>query len=380
MADIRIKDLVTTASSAASDDFLAVDGFTNGTRKMSAANPSVTTLTTSGVIAPGGSVHGANGSAGNPSFAFNSDQNTGLYRIGAGNIGVTANGSKVLDIATTGLTVTGALGASSLTSPADLTLAGGSTGASLVLQEGGAGTAKISRALKLGTTTFTTFSPSTGEVLIQNGTVDSPGVHFYTANATNFAIDATNSLGLRFVTDLDEDTGSIKAVLTRTGNLLIGTTDATGLTGAGGLKIASSTAGSSGAGALVVTGGLATGAASYIGGALTVSAGATFTGDVVNSASTGTYYGGTSTGGGGFANSNASAYMLAYGPSNATFPSQLQFNSNGSVALRINGTAATFAGVVAIGNTVAVGAAVASTHKVTMVIGGVTYYLLASNV
>jgi hypothetical protein len=250
----------------------------------------------------------------------------------------------------------------------------------LVLQEGGAGTAKISRALKLGTTTFTTFSPSTGEVLIQNGTVDSPGVHFYTANATNFAIDATNSLGLRFVTDLDEDTGSIKAVLTRTGNLLIGTTDATGLTGAGGLKIASSTAGSSGAGALVVTGGLATGAASYIGGALTVSAGATFTGDVVNSASTGTYYGGTSTGGGGFANSNASAYMLAYGPSNATFPSQLQFNSNGSVALRINGTAATFAGVVAIGNTVAVGAAVASTHKVTMVIGGVTYYLLASNV
>jgi hypothetical protein len=157
-----------------------------------------------------------------------------------------------------------------LTAPADLTLAGGSTGASLVLQEGGAGTAKISRALKLGTTTFTTFSPSTGEVLIQNGTVDSPGVHFYTANATNFAIDATNSLGLRFVTDLDEDTGSIKAVLTRTGNLLIGTTDATGLTGAGGLKIASTTAGSASAGALVVTGGLSAGGASYFGGAVTV--------------------------------------------------------------------------------------------------------------
>lgn len=37
-------------------------------------------------------------------------------------------------------------------------------------------------------------------------------------------------------------------------------------------------------------------------------------------------------------------------------------------------------GAVAIGNTVAAGVGVASTHKVTMVIGGVTYYLLASNV
>lgn len=37
-------------------------------------------------------------------------------------------------------------------------------------------------------------------------------------------------------------------------------------------------------------------------------------------------------------------------------------------------------GAIEIKNTVAVAAAVASTHKVTMVIGGVTYYLLASNV
>ena len=56
-------------------------------------------------------------------------------------------------------------------------------------------------------------------------------------------------------------------------NVLIGTTDSTGLTGAGGLKIASSTAGSAGAGALVVTGGLATGAASYFGGVVTATSG-----------------------------------------------------------------------------------------------------------
>jgi hypothetical protein len=40
MADIRINSLSTTASSTASDDFLAVDGTTNGTRKLSAFSPS----------------------------------------------------------------------------------------------------------------------------------------------------------------------------------------------------------------------------------------------------------------------------------------------------------------------------------------------------
>jgi hypothetical protein len=55
--------------------------------------------------------------------------------------------------------------------------------------------------------------------------------------------------------------------------------------------------------------------------------------------------------------------------------------------LYMDGTAANYLkgaltvdGVVAIGNTVAAGVAVASTHKVTISIGGVTYYLLASNV
>jgi hypothetical protein len=38
------------------------------------------------------------------------------------------------------------------------------------------------------------------------------------------------------------------------------------------------------------------------------------------------------------------------------------------------------AGALAIGNTVAAAVAIASTHKVTIVIGGVTYYLLATNV
>ena len=39
MPDIRIKDLTTTASTTASDDFFAADGTTNGTRKLSAYSP-----------------------------------------------------------------------------------------------------------------------------------------------------------------------------------------------------------------------------------------------------------------------------------------------------------------------------------------------------
>ena len=54
-----------------------------------------------------------------------------------------------------------------------------------------------------------------------------------------------------------------------------------------------------------------------------------------------------------------------------------EFGVNGT--LGVTG-AATFSSSVAIGNTVSASVATPSTHKVTMVIGGVTYYLLATNV
>jgi hypothetical protein len=112
-------------------------------------------------------VHGANGSVGNPSFAFLSDQSTGLYRISLNNIGVAANGNKVLDIATTGLTVTGALGASSLTSPAST---------NLTLTSGLVGTNKVNFP-----DTLSASSATVGAVTIGNGTA-----------ATNVAIGGGN--------------------------------------------------------------------------------------------------------------------------------------------------------------------------------------------
>src|SRR3990167_8231200 len=44
-----------------------------------------------------------------PSWTFTSDLDTGVYRIGANNLGIAAAGANVLNVATTGLTVTGNL-------------------------------------------------------------------------------------------------------------------------------------------------------------------------------------------------------------------------------------------------------------------------------
>ena len=54
----------------------------------------------------------ADGTVGTPAIRFASDTDCGLYRIGANNIGLSVNGGKVVDIATTGQSITGALSAS----------------------------------------------------------------------------------------------------------------------------------------------------------------------------------------------------------------------------------------------------------------------------
>ncbi len=54
-----------------------------------------------------GNVTVADGTVSVPAIAFTSDTDSGVYRIGANNIGVGVNGAKVLDIGTTGLGVTG---------------------------------------------------------------------------------------------------------------------------------------------------------------------------------------------------------------------------------------------------------------------------------
>ena len=81
MADIRIKDLATTATTTASDDFMAVDGTTNGTRKMNAAAPAfLTSVTTPSLTSPASTNLTLAGGAGNSSII--------LTPAGTGNVGI----------------------------------------------------------------------------------------------------------------------------------------------------------------------------------------------------------------------------------------------------------------------------------------------------
>jgi len=432
----------------------------------SRATMTATGMTVTGTITPSGSVHAASGTFGNPSLAFSADQTTGLYRIGASNIGVAAGGAKVLDVATTGLGVTGTLSVSgvatlgagailntpasatltnatglpistgvsglgtnvatflatpssanlaaaltdetgtgalvfatsptlvtpisaTLTSPAatDLTLAGGSSGASLVLGQGtgyavatstDTGTAGEQIALVASATTSGTPTAGYG-----------PSLRFFRKGNDGGA--AGSAASVRAVAITGTGGSQYNSNLTLAARLAGNMVDVLTATGAGTVSIPSSTAGSASAGALVVTGGLATGAASYFGGAVTVA------GLLQGIAAQGTnsYLALTTT---GLVNTivgfNDSGGTVTNIPNRHSYFGNLQtypvaILTNGAVpaifsstGLAVTGAlsttgAATFGGAVTIGNTVNTVSPTSPNRTITMVVNGVTLYLAA---
>ena len=189
MADIRIKDLATTATTTASDDFMAVDGAINGTRKLSAATPAFLTSVTT----------------------------------------------------------------PTLTSPAatPLTLGTGTSGAAITVLS-------ASNNVGIGTTT-------PNRTLTVNGLV---GINNGVANTQQLVLEIDAS-GAYFTSSYVGSAAYVPIRLWAGGSerILIASTN-------GDVSISSTTAASSGVGALIVQGGISagnTGAASYFGGAVTVS-------------------------------------------------------------------------------------------------------------
>ena len=131
MADIRINSLPTTASASSSDDFLALDGATNGTRKLDAYSPTFGgNLTVSGTATLGptnpfkfdtnvmqSTASGFNGAlvrsavstVGNPTFSNVDDTDTGIYFPAANTLAITTGGTQRLSVDATATTLAGNL-------------------------------------------------------------------------------------------------------------------------------------------------------------------------------------------------------------------------------------------------------------------------------
>jgi microcystin-dependent protein len=79
------------------------------------ANEITNSVAADGQTTMTGPLKAASGTVAAPGITFGSDTDSGLYRIGANNIGVAVNGAKVIDVATTGATITGTLDATTIT-------------------------------------------------------------------------------------------------------------------------------------------------------------------------------------------------------------------------------------------------------------------------
>lgn len=90
------------------------------------------------------------------------------------------------------------------------------------------GIVNIASAVKSGTGTFTKAGYATGDILLDNGGTDSPGLLMYYDNNSNFGVDSYNGSFsvlsgqlFRVVNNLNESGGSMKMAIDTTGNMAL---------------------------------------------------------------------------------------------------------------------------------------------------------------
>jgi hypothetical protein len=142
MADKRINALATTAPNTASDDFLAVDGTTNGTRKLNAFSPSFGgNLSVTGTATTGGTITVGVGFASAATLALNQTGVANAYlsqKATSGDLALGNGGGDQLTIAkSTGVVNISSTTASTTTSTGALVISGG-LGVAGAINAGGA--------------------------------------------------------------------------------------------------------------------------------------------------------------------------------------------------------------------------------------------------
>jgi hypothetical protein len=263
MADIRIKDITTTASSTASGDFFVIDG-TTGTRKVNAFNPTfggnatVTgTLTVNGASTlTGATTIGGDSSNGNY-LSYNSDI-SGFCGLWMRQSSKSATNYVLASNGTSGTLVN-------------------ATGASLFLRIENTTALEIntSRNVLIPTTTAST-TTSTGALVVGNGTSGGLGVggaifagdSVTIPNAKNFVVRnaAGSSTGIRMYAD-SSDYGYIDCTANTELRLQVGAGTKLSITNTGNVSIPATTASTStSSGALVVSGGVGVAGDVYAGG------------------------------------------------------------------------------------------------------------------
>jgi hypothetical protein len=174
----------------------------------------------------------ADGTAGTPGIRFNDDPDTGLYRIGANILGISAGGGERFRATSTGVQATGTLTATGNTSLANLSYTGTLTGGTGVINIGsgqiskntagnvGIGTASPG-SLGSAITTLNILGTNGGGVLMSR-TAATESIGALSAGNGNFYLRSTNAVPLLFGTDNAE-----RMRIDSSGNVGIGTSSPT---------------------------------------------------------------------------------------------------------------------------------------------------------
>ena len=161
-----------------------------------------------------------NGTVAAPSMTFTSDSDTGIYRIGANNLGVAAAGAKVLDVSATGLEVTGVISGTATTASTTK-----DTGALII--QGGVGIEKeIYAGLSINAGTYLTSGNGTVS-LPAIGPVSDPDSGLYVIGANNLGMALAGAKVLDMATTGLGVTGVVNATSASATSLAVGLAGAT---------------------------------------------------------------------------------------------------------------------------------------------------------